>query len=160
MAQGSKRLLRGTVRAACGSAESSSVAARSLIAPRYTSKTAEGGVGDADETLRELLDEVGTGKHDASDTTVGHLLKRIRPVLGNVPPNKLDPETLDSFYGRLAKDKLSPASIRQVHAILRAAWEAPWISSNPHLVGHLLAESLPTERPREGLRSERSEPAR
>jgi len=160
MAQGSKRLLRGS--RSRGVWECRVFIGRDPVSgkQRYKSKTARGGVGDADEALRKLLDEVGAGKHDASDTTVRHLStkwlahiervgrspttlreykrlieKRIKPVLGDVPLSKLDPETLDSFYGRLAEDKLSPASIRQVHAILRAACRQAekwgWLSSNP-----------------------------
>jgi hypothetical protein len=47
--------------------------------------------------------------------------KRINPTLGDVPLKKLDVETLDRFYNALSDDGPAPASVRQIHAIIRAA---------------------------------------
>ena len=128
--------------------------------PRYKSKTARGGVKDADAVLRELLHEAANGKVSRTNASVRYLLvrwmahiehqgrsptttkgynrlidKRINPTLGDILLKKLDVEMLDRFYNVLSDDGLAPASVRQIHAIIRAAcgqakkWG--WISSNP-----------------------------
>ena len=61
--------------------------------------------------------------------------KRISPGLGFVPVAKVTALELDEFYQGLTDEGLAPASVRQVHAILRAAFRqgVKWryISSNP-----------------------------
>ena len=47
-------------------------------------------------------------------------MKRIEPALGDVPLIKLTTPMLDEFYGALVDNEgLSPASVRQVHSIVR-----------------------------------------
>lgn len=115
----------------------------------------------------ELLLEVQRGKHTGTQATLGTLLERwldkiegdrsprtmdgyrmnvryhILPALAHVPLNKLEPETLDTFYASLKKgsphrNPLAVATVRQIHAIIRAAlnqavrWQ--WIPTNPALL--------------------------
>jgi integrase len=61
--------------------------------------------------------------------------QRVSPALGPVAATKVTALELDEFYQGLTDEGLKPASVRQVHAILRAAFRqgVKWryLSSNP-----------------------------
>jgi integrase len=132
---------------------------------KYVTRTVQGTRKDAERALAHLLVEVTGGAHAALDATVADLVLRwfelakpelspstirgyerninnhILPTLGRVKVSRLKAAEIDHFYavlrarGGVDGRPLSPASVRQVHAILRRAlqqgvkWE--WISSNP-----------------------------
>ncbi len=48
--------------------------------------------------------------------------KRISPALGHVPARKVTALELDEFYQGLTDEGLAPASVRQVHAVLRSGF--------------------------------------
>jgi Phage integrase, N-terminal SAM-like domain len=96
-----------------------------------------------------LLTQVDEGRRPATDATVAQLLERwlemadlawstrvtykdyikrtILPALGHLPLRRLDTATLDRFYSELrirgghGGRPIAPATVRQVHAILRRA---------------------------------------
>jgi integrase len=110
-----------------------------------------------------LLTQVNEGRRPATDATVAQLLARwlevadlawstrvtyqgyvdrtILPALGHIQLRHLDTATLDRFYttlrarGGTGGRPLAPATVRQVHAILRRALDQAtrwgWISANP-----------------------------
>lgn len=132
---------------------------------KYVTRTVRGSRKEAERALAQLLVEVTGGAHSALDATVADLVLRwfemakpelspstirgyqrninnhILPVLGRVKIARLKAAEIDHFYAMLRARggvdgrPLSPASVRQVHAILRRAlqqgvkWE--WISTNP-----------------------------
>ncbi|HEY5111507.1 MAG TPA: site-specific integrase [Acidimicrobiales bacterium] len=132
---------------------------------KYVTRTVRGSRKEAERALVHLLVEVTGGAHAASDATVTDLVLRwfelakpelspstirgyeriinnhILPILGKTKISRLKAAQIDHFYamlrdrGGVGGGPLSPASVRQVHAILRRAlqqgvkWE--WISSNP-----------------------------
>ena len=62
--------------------------------------------------------------------------KLLHPDLGTVPLRRVTTQRIDSYYGRLSRERgLSPASVRHVHAVIRGAlgqalrWG--WIPVNP-----------------------------
>jgi integrase len=62
--------------------------------------------------------------------------KRLLPALGRVRVRDLTPQQLDAFYGELStRGQLAPASVRQVHAVMRRvlaqAVRWGWLTSNP-----------------------------
>jgi integrase len=132
---------------------------------KYVTRTVRGPRKSAERVLAQLIVEVTGGAHAAPDATVADLVLRwfdlakpelspstvrgyerninnyILPILGRTKVSKLKAAQIDYFYATL-RDRggvggrpLSPASIHQVHAILRRAlqqgvkWE--WIASNP-----------------------------
>jgi integrase len=77
---------------------------------------------------------------DLSPTTVTgyrrNIRAHVRPALGDMQLRKLEPADLDAFYAALRTQKgLAPATVRQVHAVIRRAlrqgviWK--WLPSNP-----------------------------
>lgn len=131
---------------------------------KYVTRTVRGSRKAAERGLAHLIVEVTGGAHAALDATVTDLVLRwfelakpelspstirgyerninnhILPILGKSKVSRLKAAEIDHFYAML-RDRggvdgrpLSPASVRQVHAILRRAlqqgvkWE--WISSN------------------------------
>jgi integrase len=118
---------------------------------------------EAQALRARLLTQVNEGKRPVADATVAQLLARwlevadlawstrvtyqgyidrtILPALGQVPLPRLDTATLDRFYttlrvrGGAGGQPLTPATVRQVHAILRRAlgqaarWG--WLPANP-----------------------------
>lgn len=100
---------------------------------------------EAVDLERRLASEVDAGKHRATDVRFGELLDRwlahaepdlspttvatyrryvdgrIRPELGELPLAKVTPARLDRFYDTLRGHQLKPASIRQIHAVIRRA---------------------------------------
>jgi integrase len=132
---------------------------------KYVTRTVRGSRKEAERALAHLIVEVTGGAHAAPDATVTDLVLRwfelakpelspstirgyerninnhILPILGKSKVARLKAAEIDHFYAMLRERggvggrPLSPASVRQVHAILRRAlqqgvkWE--WISSNP-----------------------------
>jgi integrase len=91
-------------------------------------------------TVNQLLDrwlELVDGRMSATTlyTYRGYLRRAVRPTLGGVKVRKVTAEDLDKLYLTLEEQGLKPASIRQVHAILRRAFGQAerwrWIPSNP-----------------------------
>lgn len=126
---------------------------------RQLSKTFKGGSRAADAALRDLIDQQVPARSDGIGATFGQLLDEwleeaerldlspttirnyksqvehsIRPRLGKVLVSRLTPKHLDDLYGALKAEKLSPKSIRNVHAIVSAALHQAvrwgWIRSN------------------------------
>ncbi len=88
---------------------------------------AVGRVSSDDPTLGQLLERwlehiTGLGR---ADTTLYHYRqyvdREIGPVLGSIRLSKLTALDIDRFYTKLRKRGLAPATIRQIHAILRAS---------------------------------------
>ena len=135
---------------------------------KYVTRTVRGPRREADLALARLIVEVTGGIRVAQDATVSDLVLRwfelarpelspstvrgyerninshILPALGRTKLARLKAAEIDHFYAML-RDRggaggrpLSPASVRQVHAILRRAlqqgvkWE--WIASNPAML--------------------------
>jgi integrase len=118
---------------------------------------------EAQALRARLLTQVNEGKRPATDATVAQLLERwleladlawstrvtyqgyvdraILPALGHLPLRRLDTATLDRFYttlrtrGGTGGTPLAPATVRQVHAIVRRALDQAarwgWIPANP-----------------------------
>ena len=117
---------------------------------------------EAQALRARLLAQANEGKRPATDTTVAQLLERwlemadlawstrvtyqgyiertILPTLGHLPLRRLDTATLDRFYselrgrGGVGGRPMAPATVRQVHAILRRALDQAarwgWIPAN------------------------------
>lgn len=132
---------------------------------KYQTRTFRGGKREADEALARLVAEVSGGGHAAKDTTLGELIRRwldlvredlspstvrgyeriircyIEPNIGRVTLAKLRTDQLDRFYSKLrdegGKDggPLSPATVRQTHAVIRRALNQAmrwgWLATNP-----------------------------
>lgn len=100
----------------------------------------DGRVGGSNVGLGEAIERwLEHAEQGLSPTTVAtyrmYLKNRIRPQLGAVKLSKLTPHRLDVFYAELAAGGMAPASVRQIHAIIRRACSEAqrwgWISSNP-----------------------------
>jgi Phage integrase, N-terminal SAM-like domain len=104
---------------------------------------------EAQALRARLLTQVDEGRRPTTDATVAQLLERwlempdlawntrvtykgyiertILPTLGHLPLRRLDTATLDRFYselrgrGGVGGRPMAPATVRQVHAILRRA---------------------------------------
>lgn len=132
---------------------------------KYVTRTFRGGKREAEQELARLVTEVSGGGKAAQDTTVGDLLNEwmhvarkelspatargydwiiktyITPTLDSVPLSKLRTAQLDRFYLKLRDQggsggaPLAPATVRQVHAIVRRALQQGirwgWITVNP-----------------------------
>ncbi|MGO9912955.1 MAG: tyrosine-type recombinase/integrase [Acidimicrobiales bacterium] len=132
---------------------------------KYITRTFRGSKRDAESALSKLVAAASTGGLAAQDTTVGDLVDRwfemakselspstakeyeriitlqLRPALGSVRLARLRPAQLDTLYAKLRAGggrngrPLSPASVRQVHAVIRRALSQGvrwgWIESNP-----------------------------
>ena len=74
-------------------------------------------------------------------TYKGYVERTILPTLGHLPLRRLDTATLDRFYSELrgrgghGGRPMAPATVRQIHAILRRALDQAarwgWIAANP-----------------------------
>jgi integrase len=92
-------------------------------------------------SLKDLLDRwLDLVADDLSPTTLqgyrGLIRRRIVPALGLIQVRNLTATQLDTFYLALVRDAgLAPATVRQVHAIIRRALRQAvkwgWITSNP-----------------------------
>ncbi len=129
-------------------------------ARRQRSVTMSGTKRQAERELARLIAEADSGRDTRTRATLNMLLerwwehkvgrlspttareyrrlldKRIRPDLGKRRIDSLTAADLDAYYLRLQQnDKLSPSSVRQVHALLSGAlgqavkWR--WLSFNP-----------------------------
>jgi integrase len=132
---------------------------------KYLTRTFRGGKREADEALARFVTEVSGGGHAAKDTTLSELIRRwldlvredlspstvrgyeriircyIEPDIGRVSLAKLRTDQLDHFYSKLRDEggqnggPLSPATVRQAHAVIRRALNQAmrwgWIAANP-----------------------------
>ena len=132
---------------------------------KYLTRTFRGGKREADEALARFVTEVSGGGHAAKDTTLSELIRRwldlvrddlspstvrgyeriircyINPNIGRVSLAKLRTDQLDRFYSQLRDEggqdggPLSPATVRQTHAVIRRALNQAmrwgWITTNP-----------------------------
>lgn len=122
-------------------------AGKDPVTGRYLTKTRtfHGGKREARNELTALVAEVNKGEHRRSMGTFGYLLdrwldfnegelspttireyrrlvkRRIVPELGSTPMAKLTAADLDTFYLSLRREGLSPASVHQIHAVIRRA---------------------------------------
>jgi integrase len=141
---------------------------------RYVAREVSGGKRAAQRVAAELVAEVDRGGHRYQGRhSVGELLDRwmahieaqgraastlvryrsaidvnIKPAIGTVIIDKLDPVDVDRLYGRLVKSGLTPLTVRKSHAILSAAFNQAmkwgWLDRNP-----IARTSPPTTRGRE-----------
>jgi integrase len=140
---------------------------------RYKSKVVHAPKRQAEKILNQMLREADQALSTTAKVTLEHLLnewirfceekplaprtiydyrwhsqKRIIPVLGSIPIDKLTAKDIDDYYGTLRKRGLSLASIRYSHAVLRQAlgqavkWG--WLERN---VGLLATVSAPQPAP-------------
>ncbi len=126
---------------------------------RYKVETVRGTRADADRRLRSLMDEIDRGSHRSADRSVGelidawleahpptqgaphtHINRYIRPELGRIKLSRLDPATIDGFYGRLRRGgvkghPLSATYVRRIHTtlnvILTQGVKWSWLARNP-----------------------------
>lgn len=127
---------------------------------RQRSRSFSGTKRNAEKELRALIADVESGRLTGTETSVADLLdawlelaaerlspttlreyrrlvdRRIRPALGAIPLTKLTTPQLDDYYQALASDGgLSPASIRQIHSVIRRGLKQGvkwgWIQHNP-----------------------------
>lgn len=126
---------------------------------RQLSRTVRGNRTQARQALNKYLVKAQGGRYDGTSSTFGELVvkwleltmndlspttlrtyrnllkKHILPGLGARPVNTIKTSDLDSLYLSLSGAPLSPASVRQIHAIIRRAfqqavkWE--WVATNP-----------------------------
>jgi integrase len=102
-----------------------------------------GRVSGTSATFRQLTDEwLALASPDLSPTTLrryrGLLEKRILPAIGPRPVHSIRANDLDRLYLALVSEVgLAPASVRQIHAVIRRALRQAvrwgWIASNPAL---------------------------
>ena len=138
---------------------------RRRVGPSTSTRTFRGGKREADEALARFVTEVSGGVHAAKDTTLTELIRRwldlvredlspstvrgyeriircyIDPDIGRVSLAKLRTDQLDRFYSNLRDEggqdggPLSPATVRQAHAVIRRALNQAmrwgWIAANP-----------------------------
>ncbi len=127
---------------------------------RQRSKTFRGTKREAERALRSLVASAEQGFMTGTETTLNGLLKawldltedqlspttvreyrrlinkRIAPALGETPLVKLTTPRLDEFYRALSDEAgLAPASVRQVHSIIRRGLKQGvkwgWLPNNP-----------------------------
>ena len=113
---------------------------------RFVTQVSGGGHGAGDTTLAELIRSwLELVRDDLSQSTVRGYERIIRcyidPSVGKVQLNKLRTDQPDRFYAHLRGSggadgsPLSPATIRQTHAVIRRALNQAhrwgWIASNP-----------------------------
>lgn len=126
---------------------------------RQVSRRHTGSARSADRALAQLVVEITDARTPATDATLSRVLdawlehasrdlspttlstyrsyiaNRVAPTLGHVAARDLTAEHLDRFYRALTDEGLAPATVRQVHAIvrrgLRQAVRWGWLASNP-----------------------------
>jgi integrase len=111
---------------------------------RLVNQANEGRRPATDATLAQLLErwfEMADLAWSTRASYRGYLNRTILPALGHLPLRRLDTATLDDFYtmlrarGGTGGRPMAPATVRQVHAILRRALDQAarwgWISANP-----------------------------
>ena len=77
-------------------------------------------------TVAQLLDKWLDHQHDriaatTHDTYRRYANNRIKPTIGDVALDRLSVDDVDDLYALLRRQGLAPASVRQVHAIVRSA---------------------------------------
>lgn len=98
-----------------------------LALAELETSVAAGRVSFDDRTVAELLDSwmehiAELGRADTTLYTYRRYVdKELKPALGRIRLSKLTALDIDRLYRQLRKRGLAPASIRQIHAILRAA---------------------------------------
>jgi integrase len=103
---------------------------------RRSGRTAGAGV-TVDQLLVKWLKQITSeGRSPTTLREYRRLIdKRISPALGHVPAVKVTALELDVMYQGLTDEGLAPASVRQVHAILRASFRQAvkwkYLASNP-----------------------------
>jgi integrase len=127
---------------------------------RQLSKRVHGNKRQAQHALNALVAEAGAGRYDGTSSTFGELVAKwltltekdhspttfrtyrnllknhILPGLGDRPVNSIRTIDLDHLYqGLTSGTGLAPASVRQIHAIIRRAFRQAvmwgWVASNP-----------------------------
>jgi len=114
---------------------------------------------DIERERRRILAELDDGRHRGTDATVAQMIERwfdaiegergvktlhewrgvtrhrILPTLGALRARVVRTGDLNTFYRELRKDGLAPATIRQVHSIIRQSYrlavEEEWLDHNP-----------------------------
>jgi len=127
--------------------------------PRQVTRTFRGGERAAAKALAALVTEVGTDKFRGTTATVGQLLDkwleagkwtqrprtlyenrrkidgRIRPLLGHIQLDELEPNVIDAAYRGWLEEGLSAATVHKYHCILSAAFRLAvrwaWIDASP-----------------------------
>ena len=114
--------------------------------PRQVSKTFRGSAREADEALRDLIEQQVPGRSDGAGATVGQLLDAwlsecermvlspttlrvyrtqiehtVRPALGSIKVQRLGAKDLDDLYRAMKEKGSSPKTVRNHHALLAAA---------------------------------------
>jgi integrase len=114
--------------------------------PKQVSKTFYGTAREADEALRDLIEQQVPGRSDGAGATVGQLLDAwlsecermdlspttlrvyrtqiehtIRPALGSIKVQRLGAKDLDDLYRAMKEKGSSPKTVRNHHALLSAA---------------------------------------
>ena len=98
-----------------------------LALAELETSVASGRVSFEDRTVAALLDSwldhlVELGRADTTLYTYRRYVnKELKPTLGQIRLSRLTALDIDRLYAKLRKRGLAPASIRQIHAILRAA---------------------------------------
>lgn len=127
---------------------------------RQLSKTVRGSKTQARQRLNALVAEAQAGRYDGTSSTFGELVVKwltltekdhspttfrtyrnllknhILPGLGDRPVNGIRTMDLDQLYQALSsRSGLAPASVRQIHAIIRRAFRQAvmwgWVATNP-----------------------------
>lgn len=127
---------------------------------RRVDKTIRGTRREAQRVLNELLVEVDKGRHGGASVTLGQLLhqwlelvesdrspttlrgyrqtinRNILPTFGDISVKDIKTADLDQFYRGLVRHRrLSPSTVRQIHAIIRRAFRQAqmwgWVTFNP-----------------------------
>lgn len=127
---------------------------------RQLSRTVRGNKTQARQRLNALVAEAQSGRYDGTSSTFEQLATKwldlvesdlspttargyrsklkvwIFPAIGDRPVNKITTDDLDQFYrGLVRRAGLSPATVRQINAIVRRALRQAviwgWISTNP-----------------------------
>jgi integrase len=114
--------------------------------PKQVSKTFYGTAREADEALRDLIEQQVPGRSDGAGATVGQLLDAwlsecermdlspttirvyrtqiehtIRPALGSIKVQRLGAKDLDDLYRAMKEKGSSPKTVRNHHALVAAA---------------------------------------
>jgi integrase len=114
--------------------------------PKQVSKAFHGNVREADEALRDMIEQLVPGRSDGMGATFGQLLdawltecerlelspttlrvyraqieRTIRPTLGPLKVGRIGAKDLDDLYGAMKAAGSSPKTIRNHHAIIAAA---------------------------------------
>ena len=94
---------------------------------RLEVEVASGRVGPSDPTVAELLERwmEHLERLGRSDSTLynyrRYINRELRPTIGGLRLSKLTARDLDGLYTALTRRGLAPATVRQIHAVMRAA---------------------------------------